>query len=94
MNRHVQRVDRKFAPGAVSSGIVCTFIPRGTAVRDDPEHQLWIYAGVAHLVERHLAKVEVAGSSPVARSIKKDRPRNWSVLFFSWIWGAKESVSV
>ena len=29
-------------------------------------------AGVAHLVERHLAKVEVAGSSPVARS-KKDR---------------------
>ena len=29
---------------------------------------LYIYAGVAHLVERHLAKVEVAGSSPVARS--------------------------
>ena len=28
-----------------------------------------LYAGVAHLVERHLAKVEVAGSSPVARSI-------------------------
>ena len=27
------------------------------------------HAGVAHLVERHLAKVEVAGSSPVARSI-------------------------
>ena len=27
-------------------------------------------AGVAHLVERHLAKVEVAGSSPVARSTK------------------------
>ena len=25
-------------------------------------------AGVAHLVERHLAKVEVAGSSPVTRS--------------------------
>ena len=34
--------------------------------------RLHIYAGVAHLVERHLAKVEVAGSSPVARS-KKDR---------------------
>ena len=28
------------------------------------------YADVAHLVERHLAKVEVAGSSPVIRSIK------------------------
>ena len=26
------------------------------------------YAGVAHLVERHLAKVEVASSSLVARS--------------------------
>ena len=28
------------------------------------------YADVAHLVERHLAKVEVAGSSPVIRSKK------------------------
>ena len=27
------------------------------------------FADVAHLVERHLAKVEVAGSSPVIRSI-------------------------
>ena len=27
-----------------------------------------IYADLAHLVERHLAKVEVAGSSPVIRS--------------------------
>ena len=33
--------------------------------------RLCIYAGVAHLVERHLAKVEVAGSSPVARSMYK-----------------------
>ena len=31
-----------------------------------------IYADLAHLVERHLAKVEVAGSSPVIRSMKKD----------------------
>ena len=29
-----------------------------------------ISADLAHLVERHLAKVEVAGSSPVIRSIK------------------------
>ena len=29
--------------------------------------QLWI-AGVAQLVERHLAKVQVAGSNPVSRS--------------------------
>ena len=28
-----------------------------------------LYADVAHLVERHLAKVEVAGPSPVIRSI-------------------------
>ena len=31
------------------------------------------YAAVAHLVERHLAKVEVAGSSPVIRSNKRVR---------------------
>ena len=29
-----------------------------------------LYAIVAQLVERHLAKVEIAGSSPVYRSIK------------------------
>ena len=29
-------------------------------------------AGVAHLVERHLAKVEVEGSSPFARSKKEE----------------------
>ena len=38
------------------------------------------YADVAHLVERHLAKVEVAGSSPVIRS-KKQSTEN-SVLCF------------
>ena len=32
-----------------------------------------IFADVAHLVERHLAKVEVAGSSPVIRSIDMKR---------------------
>ena len=32
-----------------------------------------IYADLAHLVERDLAKVEVAGSSPVIRSKKKRR---------------------
>ena len=30
-------------------------------------------AAIAHLVERHLAKVEVAGSSPVIRSIDVKR---------------------
>ncbi len=33
------------------------------------EHTCFIYiAGIAQLVERNLAKVEVAGSSPVSRS--------------------------
>ena len=32
------------------------------------------YAAVAHLVERHLAKVEVASSSLVVRSKKKKAP--------------------
>ncbi len=31
----------------------------------------YLYADLAHLVERHLAKVEVAGSSPVIRSKEK-----------------------
>ena len=34
-------------------------------------------AGVAHLVERDLAKVEVASSSLVARSKKKHHPSGW-----------------
>ena len=32
------------------------------------------FADLAHLVERHLAKVEVAGSSPVTRSIFLSAP--------------------
>ena len=39
-----------------------------------------IYADLAHLVERHLAKVEVAGSSPVIRS--KEALRKKCFLFF------------
>ena len=39
-------------------------------------------AGVAHPVERHLAKVEVASSSLVTRSIK-DRFLLETVFFFS-----------
>ena len=38
-------------------------------------------AGVAHPVERHLAKVEVASSSLVTRS-KKERPAFWLVFLF------------
>ena len=38
-------------------------------------------AGVAHLVERHLAKVEVAGSSPVARSRQRGRSKLLLPLF-------------
>ncbi len=38
-------------------------------------------AGVAHLVERHLAKVEVAGSSPVARSSLEGEASCFSLFF-------------
>ena len=38
-------------------------------------------AGVAHPVERHLAKVEVASSSLVTRSIK-DHTKVWSFFFY------------
>ena len=39
-------------------------------------------AGVAHPVERHLAKVEVASSSLVTRSINKERPHNRVVFLY------------
>ena len=41
-------------------------------------------AGVAHPVERHLAKVEVASSSLVTRS-KKDQPIGWSFSFWKGV---------
>ena len=41
----------------------------------------FVVASVAHLVERHLAKVEVAGSSPVIRSIKSVQLVYWFFYF-------------
>ena len=38
-------------------------------------------ADLAHLVERDLAKVEVAGSRPVIRSINKTRNKSLSLVF-------------
>ena len=49
------------------------------------------FAGVAHLVERDLAKVEVASSSLVARSKKKHHPSGW--CFFRVLRGAHRRVS-
>ena len=44
--------------------------------------RLWApFAGLAHLVERHLAKVEVASSSLVARSKKETPPNGWCFFF-------------
>src|SRR5690606_1057929 len=41
----------------------------------------WSFAGIAQLVERNLAKVEVAGSSPVSRSrFKKAQTSVWAFL--------------
>ena len=46
--------------------------------------RLWApYAGLAHLVERHLAKVEVASSSLVARSMLKQDIRFGCPVFSS-----------
>ena len=42
--------------------------------------KLLLYADLAHLVERHLAKVEVAGSSPVIRS-KRSRSSDLDFFF-------------
>ena len=41
------------------------------ALGRDPKH-LFFLAGIAQLVEHHLAKVGVAGSSPVSRSVASD----------------------
>ena len=46
-----------------------------------------IYADLAHLVERHLAKVEVAGSSPVIRSSERSRPKGLLFTFPGRITG-------
>ncbi len=44
------------------------------------------HADLAHLVERHLAKVEVAGSSPVIRS--KEKSTHLGAFFFGSLFGA------
>ena len=41
-----------------------------------------VLAGLAHLVERHLAKVEVASSSLVARSNKKRTSKRMSSFYW------------
>ena len=47
---------------------------RGRGFEPHPSrHTSLHYADLAHLVERHLAKVEVAGSSPVIRSKQKQK---------------------
>ena len=52
-------------------------------------------ADLAHLVERDLAKVEVAGSSPVIRSKKENHPRSrvgGSFFFFGTDYGARTAL--
>ncbi len=52
-----------------------------------------IDAGVTQLVECHLAKVKVAGSSPVSRSIKKEIPKTVSLFLFYLIKAQKHALS-
>ena len=50
-------------------------------------------AGVAHPVERHLAKVEVASSSLVTRSIKIPCPTGqgiFLIMFAFWFYNVKK----
>ena len=47
-------------------------------------------AGVAHPVERHLAKVEVASSSLVTRSKKKKQMRKHLLFLFGKEGGSKK----
>ena len=58
---------------------------RGRGFEPHPSRQFRkISADLAHLVERHLAKVEVAGSSPVIRSKLKDC---FSAILFYFVKG-------
>ena len=59
-----------------SSARIC-FVLAGTV----KQAQLLPHAGIAHLVERHLAKVEVASSSLVARSSLKNA-KVYALVFF------------
>ena len=53
--------------------------------RRDSARRLYIYADLAHLVERNLAKVEVAGPSPVIRLRMADSSSPSSFfIFFSF----------
>ena len=52
------------------------------------------FADVAHLVERHLAKVEVAGSSPVIRSKKKTSISVSFIFLYLYETGSKRPVRV
>ena len=55
-------------------------------------------ADLAHLVERDLAKVEVAGSNPVIRSIRRHsqavRQRSAKPLFPSSILGGASKINI
>ena len=52
--------------------------------KDIPILRSVLHAGIAHLVERHLAKVEVASSSLVARSKKKSPSDRMGTSFWSF----------
>ena len=54
------------------------------ASNDGVAYSICAFAGLAQLVARHLAKVEVAGSNPVARSMRTpagfDRPFSYGEM--------------
>ena len=52
------------------------------------------FAGIAHLVERHLAKVEVASSSLVARSICNSHTGVWELQLQKFLWTFSEKPHI
>ena len=55
------------------------------ASSDGVTYSICSFAGLAQLVARHLAKVEVAGSNPVARSMRCTGRIHSA--FFIWLHG-------
>ena len=75
--------------GIENSRVVGSIPTGGTPIVGNHDRQ---YADLAHLVERNLAKVEVAGSSPVIRlkQYRKVLLFVFAFLYFCWgeVWRA------
>ncbi len=79
----------RVVPSSAIAGGVCAFVAQLVEQRTENPRVVGsiptegtIFAGLAHLAERHLAKVEVASSNLVARSRLKAACENKPPLYY------------